>query len=113
MTPKRMDNVGLVVEDIDAAIAFFTELGPELEGRARARVTATRSRCCGGQLGAASRPCRSSPSRPSALPSTDTGSRRPSRLRTTGGLRMDDAARSKSLASALQVLGLLFLFGVA
>ena len=33
MTVKRMDNVGIVVEDIDAAIAF-TELGLELEGRA-------------------------------------------------------------------------------
>ena len=29
-----MDNVLLVVEDIEAAIAFFTELGMELEGRA-------------------------------------------------------------------------------
>jgi catechol 2,3-dioxygenase-like lactoylglutathione lyase family enzyme len=28
-----MDNVGIVVEDIDAAIAFFTELGLTLEGR--------------------------------------------------------------------------------
>jgi len=34
MTVQRMDNVGIVVEDIDAAIAFFTELGLELEGRA-------------------------------------------------------------------------------
>jgi catechol 2,3-dioxygenase-like lactoylglutathione lyase family enzyme len=34
MTVKRMDNVGIVVEDIDAAIAFFAELGLELEGRA-------------------------------------------------------------------------------
>ena len=34
MSVKRMDNVGIVVEDIDAAIAFFTELGLELEGRA-------------------------------------------------------------------------------
>ncbi|HEU4589122.1 MAG TPA: VOC family protein [Gemmatimonadales bacterium] len=34
MTIKRMDNVGIVVEDIDAAVAFFTELGLELEGRA-------------------------------------------------------------------------------
>lgn len=34
MTVKRMDNVGIVVEDLDAAIAFFTELGLELEGRA-------------------------------------------------------------------------------
>jgi catechol 2,3-dioxygenase-like lactoylglutathione lyase family enzyme len=28
-----MDNVGIVVEDIDAAIEFFTELGLRLEGR--------------------------------------------------------------------------------
>src|SRR5688572_6242773 len=34
MTVKRMDNVGIVVEDIDTAIEFFTELGLELEGRA-------------------------------------------------------------------------------
>lgn len=34
MTLKRMDNVGIVVEDLDAAVAFFTELGLELEGRA-------------------------------------------------------------------------------
>lgn len=34
MTIKRMDNVGIVMEDIDAAIEFFTELGLELEGRA-------------------------------------------------------------------------------
>jgi catechol 2,3-dioxygenase-like lactoylglutathione lyase family enzyme len=34
MTVKRMDNVGIVVEDIDAAIEFFTELGLQLEGRA-------------------------------------------------------------------------------
>ncbi len=34
MTVKRMDNVGIVVVDIDAAIEFFTELGLQLEGRA-------------------------------------------------------------------------------
>lgn len=34
MTVKRMDNVGIVVEDLEAAIAFFGELGLELEGRA-------------------------------------------------------------------------------
>jgi catechol 2,3-dioxygenase-like lactoylglutathione lyase family enzyme len=34
MAVKRMDNVGIVVEDMDAAIEFFTELGLELEGRA-------------------------------------------------------------------------------
>ena len=34
MTVKRMDNVGIVVEDLDAAVAFFVELGLELEGRA-------------------------------------------------------------------------------
>ncbi|HET7468247.1 MAG TPA: VOC family protein [Gemmatimonadales bacterium] len=34
MTLKRMDNVGIVVESLDAAIAFFSELGLRLEGRA-------------------------------------------------------------------------------
>ncbi len=34
MTVKRMDNVGIVVEDLDTAIEFFTELGLTLEGRA-------------------------------------------------------------------------------
>ena len=33
MTLLRMDNILLVVEDLDGAIAFFTELGMELEGR--------------------------------------------------------------------------------
>lgn len=33
MTIKRMDNVGIVVEDLDAAIEFFAELGLTLEGR--------------------------------------------------------------------------------
>jgi len=34
VTVKRMDNVGIVVEDIDAALSSSTELGLELEGRA-------------------------------------------------------------------------------
>ncbi len=34
MTLKRMDNVGIVVESLDAVIPFFTELGLKLEGRA-------------------------------------------------------------------------------
>ena len=34
MAVKRMDNVAIVVEDLDAAIAFFRELGLDLEGRA-------------------------------------------------------------------------------
>jgi catechol 2,3-dioxygenase-like lactoylglutathione lyase family enzyme len=29
---KRMDNVGIVVDDLEAATAFFVELGLELEG---------------------------------------------------------------------------------
>ena len=33
MALKRMDNVGIVVESLDAAIAFFAELGMKLEGR--------------------------------------------------------------------------------
>ena len=36
MAVKRMDNVGIVVEDLAAAIEFFRELGLELEGRAMA-----------------------------------------------------------------------------
>jgi catechol 2,3-dioxygenase-like lactoylglutathione lyase family enzyme len=32
MTIQRMDNVGIVVDDLDAAVAFFAELGMELEG---------------------------------------------------------------------------------
>ncbi len=34
MSVKRMDNVGIVVEDLDAAIGFFADLGLDLEGRA-------------------------------------------------------------------------------
>jgi catechol 2,3-dioxygenase-like lactoylglutathione lyase family enzyme len=34
MTVKRMDNVAIVVDDLPAAIAFFVELGLELEGQA-------------------------------------------------------------------------------
>jgi catechol 2,3-dioxygenase-like lactoylglutathione lyase family enzyme len=33
MTVLRMDNVGIVVNDMDAAIDFFVELGLRLEGR--------------------------------------------------------------------------------
>jgi predicted enzyme related to lactoylglutathione lyase len=32
MAVKRMDNAAIVVEDLDAAIAFFRELGLDLEG---------------------------------------------------------------------------------
>jgi catechol 2,3-dioxygenase-like lactoylglutathione lyase family enzyme len=35
MAIQRMDNVGIVVQDLDAAVAFFAELGMELEGRAQ------------------------------------------------------------------------------
>jgi catechol 2,3-dioxygenase-like lactoylglutathione lyase family enzyme len=34
MSLRRMDNVGIVVEDLAATIEFFRELGLELEGRA-------------------------------------------------------------------------------
>jgi catechol 2,3-dioxygenase-like lactoylglutathione lyase family enzyme len=30
---ERMDNIGIVVDDLEAAIAFFAELGMELEGQ--------------------------------------------------------------------------------
>jgi catechol 2,3-dioxygenase-like lactoylglutathione lyase family enzyme len=35
MAVKRMDNVGIVVESLDTAIEFFTELGLKLEGRTK------------------------------------------------------------------------------
>jgi catechol 2,3-dioxygenase-like lactoylglutathione lyase family enzyme len=34
MSVKRMDNVGIVVESLDEAVSFFSELGLRLEGRA-------------------------------------------------------------------------------
>src|SRR6185437_1748332 len=34
MALKRMDNVGIVVDDLEVTIAFFRELGLDLEGRA-------------------------------------------------------------------------------
>jgi hypothetical protein len=34
MPLKRMDNVGIVVDDLGGTIDFFRELGLELEGRA-------------------------------------------------------------------------------
>ena len=34
MSVKRMDNVGIVVDDLDETVEFFRELGLELEGRA-------------------------------------------------------------------------------
>ena len=34
MAVVRMDNVGIVFDDLDAAVAFFVELGLEVEGRA-------------------------------------------------------------------------------
>jgi catechol 2,3-dioxygenase-like lactoylglutathione lyase family enzyme len=33
MAIQRLDNVGIVVDDLDVAVAFFTALGMELEGR--------------------------------------------------------------------------------
>ena len=36
MTIQRMDHVGVVVDDLEAAIAFFVELGMELEGKSSA-----------------------------------------------------------------------------
>jgi catechol 2,3-dioxygenase-like lactoylglutathione lyase family enzyme len=34
LTVQRMDHVGVVVDDLEAAIAFFVELGMEQEGEA-------------------------------------------------------------------------------
>ena len=35
MTIKHMDNIGIVVKDMDSIVAFFTEAGLSLEGRAK------------------------------------------------------------------------------
>jgi catechol 2,3-dioxygenase-like lactoylglutathione lyase family enzyme len=35
MAIQRMDNVAIVVDDLDSAVAFFTELGMELESKAQ------------------------------------------------------------------------------
>ena len=51
MSLRRMDNVGIVVDDLEASIDFFLELGLELEGRATVegewagRVTGLRDQC--------------------------------------------------------------------
>ena len=34
MAVRRMDNIGIVVDDIEASISFFRELGLDLEGQA-------------------------------------------------------------------------------
>jgi catechol 2,3-dioxygenase-like lactoylglutathione lyase family enzyme len=34
MTIQRLDHVSVVVDDLEAAIAFFVDLGMELEGEA-------------------------------------------------------------------------------
>jgi catechol 2,3-dioxygenase-like lactoylglutathione lyase family enzyme len=39
MTIQRMDNVAIVVRDLDAAVAFFTELGMEVEGKGRSKAS--------------------------------------------------------------------------
>jgi hypothetical protein len=35
---ERMDNVGIVVEDLDAAINFFTELGSDSKAECQSKV---------------------------------------------------------------------------
>jgi catechol 2,3-dioxygenase-like lactoylglutathione lyase family enzyme len=38
MTIQRMDIVAIVVDDLDAAAAFFTEIGMELQGKVRSKA---------------------------------------------------------------------------
>lgn len=38
MTIQRMEHVGIVVDDLAAATAFFVELGLELQGQGRSRA---------------------------------------------------------------------------
>ncbi len=46
MTIQRMDNVGIVFDDLEAAIAFFEELGLEVEGKGQVEGTFA-DRCVG------------------------------------------------------------------
>ena len=39
MTIQRMDNVLIVVDDLDAVVSFFVELGMELENKGADRGT--------------------------------------------------------------------------
>ena len=38
MTIERMDNVAIVVDDLDAAVTSFTELGMKLEGKDKVKA---------------------------------------------------------------------------
>jgi hypothetical protein len=42
--PVKLENVGIAVRDLDAAIAFFTDLGLTVLGRARIRLSICGSR---------------------------------------------------------------------
>jgi catechol 2,3-dioxygenase-like lactoylglutathione lyase family enzyme len=48
MTIQRMDHVGVVVDDLEAATAFFVELGLELEGEVRRSLRVPLRRRGGG-----------------------------------------------------------------
>jgi catechol 2,3-dioxygenase-like lactoylglutathione lyase family enzyme len=39
MTTERMDHVGIVVDDLEEAVAFFVELGLRYRERRRSRAT--------------------------------------------------------------------------
>ena len=40
MSLKRMDDIGIVVDDLEQTIDFFRELGPEFDGRTTVLVHA-------------------------------------------------------------------------
>ena len=50
-----MDNVAIVVDDLDAAIEFFTELGMELEGKGQIEASGRTTRSASTASGATSR----------------------------------------------------------
>ena len=62
MALKRMDNVGIVLDDLEVTIDFFRELGLEFEGRATIEgewadvspdwaISVSRLPCCAGLVG--------------------------------------------------------------
>ena len=99
MTIQRMDNVAIVVDDLDAAVAFFTELGMELEGKGPVeglwadRTSDSTAASTGSSNGAASPPdTTNSPAAtkqpsPSSAPSSGLTNDPPDRSWALGGCK--------------------------
>src|SRR5688572_22881740 len=105
MALRRMDNVGIVVEDLDAAVKFFRELGLNLEGRGTIEGEwAGRVTGLGDQRVEVAKPPRIGSATSAGLKGFSSGSRRNSseqrsvrRLRHTPRLRSGSGAPRQPL----------------